>query len=90
MAPPVEYIQRTFLPVLSRLGFDIKLNCVRAGFAPVGGGKIVCEIIPRRQMTYEPLNLTERGKRISLDSGVVLANLPEHIAEREFDTCVTH
>lgn len=86
MAPPVEYIQYTFLPVLSRLGFEVKLTCTRAGFAPIGGGEIVCEIAPRREVNNEPLQLIERGKGTSLDSTVVLANLPDHIAEREHES----
>lgn len=86
MAPPVEYIQHTFIPFLARLGFQVKLTCEEAGFAPVGGGRIRCDIEPFQPQPKSALNLTERGELLGIDARVILSHVPFHVAEREFAT----
>lgn len=91
MAPPVEYIQNTFVPFLAKLGFAVELTCEQAGFAPLGGGSIRCDISPRKavennELENKPLDLTDRGELVSVDANVILAHVPFHVAEREFDS----
>lgn len=38
-APPFEFLERTFLPLVSRLGPQIVIELVRYGFYPPGGGR---------------------------------------------------
>lgn len=90
MAPPVEYIQNTFVPFLTKLGFHVDLTCEQAGFAPLGGGSIRCEISPRKKVSNQPLDLTDRGELVSVDANVILAQVPFHVAEREFDALKTN
>ena len=40
MAPPVEFLQRAYLPCMRRIGFDARIELVRPGFAPAGGGEL--------------------------------------------------
>ena len=40
MAPPVEFLQESFLPVLHRIGVSATLDLERHGFYPAGGGSI--------------------------------------------------
>lgn len=86
MAPPVEYIQNTFVPFLAKLGFGVALTCEQAGFAPLGGGSIRCDISPRKTTETKPLDLTERGELLHINANVILAHVPFHVAEREFDS----
>ena len=80
-APPFEFIDRAFLPLLRRIGYDVSAVLKRPGFYPAGGGLIEVEIGPAGES--RPLILEERGAPISRKAEAVLANLPGTIAERE-------
>ena len=40
LAPPFEFIERSFLPILNRMGPTVSAKLVRHGFYPRGGGRI--------------------------------------------------
>jgi RNA 3'-terminal phosphate cyclase (ATP) len=80
-APPFEFLDRCFLPLIRRMGFDVTAQLKRPGFYPAGGGCIEVEI--GLAGPFAPLVLEERGARISQMAEVVNANLPVVIAERE-------
>src|SRR5688572_7099138 len=40
-APPFDFLKRTFLPVLRRMGANISLELKRYGFYPAGGGRLI-------------------------------------------------
>lgn len=84
-APPLDYLQRAYLPLLKRCGPEVDLSLERYGFYPAGGGRAVAKIKPSAT-TLQPLTLTERGKLIDRQALVVLSQLPENIAARELDT----
>jgi len=46
LAPPFEFIARTFLPILNRMGPTVEARLVRHGFYPRGGGRIEVDITP--------------------------------------------
>jgi len=81
LAPSACYIQQVFLPQLKRMGAEVSLDLKQHGFAPAGGGKIVCQISPCNQLT--PLHLTDRGTEVSRSITCHLAHIGEMIAERE-------
>ncbi len=81
MAPPVEFLQESFLPVLRRIGVSASLTLLRHGFYPAGGGAIRAEIQPWSARTA--LQLLERGPLLSRRAEALVANLPAHIAQRE-------
>jgi len=81
MAPPVEFLQESFLPVLHRIGVSATLDLERHGFYPAGGGAVCAAIQPWQAQA--PLDLMERGKAIGRHAEVLLANLPAHVASRE-------
>jgi len=81
MAPPVEFLQESFLPVLHRLGISATVELERHGFYPAGGGAIRAIIQPWQVQTA--LNLQTRGKALGRHADVLLANLPAHVASRE-------
>jgi RNA 3'-terminal phosphate cyclase (ATP) len=81
MAPPVEFLHESFLPVLHRIGISATLELERHGFYPAGGGALSATIQPWQARV--PLELHERGKAISRHAEVLVANLPAHVASRE-------
>jgi RNA 3'-terminal phosphate cyclase (ATP) len=81
LAPPFEFMQYAFLPLINKMGAGVKLVLKRAGFAPEGGGCIQASIVPAAQL--QRLDIIERGKILKRHAEVILASLPLHIAERE-------
>jgi RNA 3'-terminal phosphate cyclase (ATP) len=81
LAPPFEFMAKTFLPLLARMGPQVRAKLDRYGFYPAGSGKMRVSIEPVARLT--PLDLPERGGGLRLSATVLTANLPRHIAERE-------
>jgi RNA 3'-terminal phosphate cyclase (ATP) len=69
-APPLDFMQKAFLPVVNRLGPKIEIRLERYGFYPAGGGRFTATIEP-----------CERRRAVA-----IVANLPRSIAQREIDT----
>ena len=83
-APPVEFLQKTFLPLLGRIGVRVALELESCGFYPAGGGAIDARIEPAG--TLAKLDLPESDPVRSMRAEVLLVRLPDHIAEREIET----
>lgn len=80
-APPYDFIEKAYLPVLNRMGANIHCELLRAGFYPAGGGVMKVTIAPAAQL--KTLHLTERGAVRRKLARALVANLPNTIAERE-------
>jgi len=80
-APPYDFLEKTLLAVLNRMGPQIAARLVRPGFYPVGGGEVAVSIEPARPL--RPLELMERGKIVRRRARALVSKLPESIAERE-------
>lgn len=63
-AIPIEYYPAVIIPILKKIGIDIRLNLIKRGYYPKGGGEIEVQILPTRRLF--PLNLTERGRIIRI------------------------
>lgn len=83
-APPVDFLQRAFLPLLARMGATVEVTLKKYGFFPGGGGEIIAHVRPCP--TLQGIDLCERGKQQRGFAEAYLANLPGHIAERELKT----
>lgn len=81
LAPPFDFLSRAFLPLLNRMGPQITATLERPGFYPAGGGRFRVEIQPARRL--QALRLLERGEIRQQRAEILLAHLPEHIAQRE-------
>ena len=82
-APPFDFIARTFLPVVNRMGPQVTVELQRAGFYPAGGGRFTAEIEPTGRL--EPIELVERGRERGRAARAMLSSLPLHVAERELE-----
>lgn len=83
-APPFDFLARTFLPLLERMGPKVQLQFDRYGFYPAGGGRFCAEIHPVKVLNS--IEIGERGEIVSRRAIGVVANLPRHIAQREVET----
>ncbi|UCE88119.1 MAG: RNA 3'-terminal phosphate cyclase [Pseudomonadota bacterium] len=80
-APPADFLEHAFLPLINRMGPAVSMRLVRPGFYPAGGGVLEIEIQPARRP--QPLYLEERGEFLDLHARALLSRLPDHIAARE-------
>lgn len=82
-APPFDFLARTFLPLMRRMGANVSLKLERYGFYPAGGGRFIAEIEPCAVLKSLELGLRSeiRSKRVT----AIVANLSPRIAEREIE-----
>lgn len=79
-APPFEFLAKTFLPVINRMGPRVEARLVRHGFFPRGGGRIEVDIKPA---PLRAIDCVERGGLIERSATAIFAGLPFDIADRE-------
>jgi len=84
-APPFDFLEQCFAPLLKRIGPTLELDSVRAGFFPAGGGLCRAKIVPS-PFPLRSLEIMERGRMIEQKTTAVLARLPESIGQREIQT----
>lgn len=80
-APPATYIEHVFLPTVSRMGIDARLEVGHWGFYPAGGGDIRVQIAGT-EMPPRPISLVERGELERAWGIAAVMNLPAHIPQR--------
>lgn len=83
MAPPFEFIERCFLPIINRMGPTVSARLIRHGFYPRGGGRIEVDIHPE---LLKPIDCVERGELRGVSATALFAALPFDIADREIQT----
>ena len=83
LAPPFEFMERCFLPIINRMGPSVTARLLRSGFYPRGGGRIEVEITPAPLRAIECIN---RGVLVERSALAVFAGLPRAVAEREIAT----
>ncbi|GAK60449.1 RNA 3'-terminal phosphate cyclase [Candidatus Vecturithrix granuli] len=83
LAPSFDFLEKTFLPILCRMGVNITVSLERPGFYPAGGGKFSALIEPTNQLSR--LDLFERGIIKKCSATALLSKLPQHIGERELN-----
>ena len=80
-APPYDFLERTFLPLVSRTGPKILIDLGRYGFYPPGGGRFDVFIEPA--IKPQRLDLLKRGNIRARRARALVVNLPASMAERE-------
>ncbi len=83
LAPTFDFLERAFLPLLARMGAQVKVELERPGYAPAGGGRFTAEVTPVAR--WSSLELVERGARRAIRPHAVVSDLPGSIAVRELD-----
>ncbi len=80
-SPCFHYLKEQWLFYLKKIGLDVKIEMVRAGFYPKGGGEINVSI--KHVGNVNPLTLMERGRLLRLRGISAIGNLDLSIAERQ-------
>lgn len=84
MAPPFEFLERVYLPLLARTGPRVAARLVSAGFYPAGGGRLEVEVEPGP--CPGPLILEDPGELRAVRVEALVAALPRSVGEREVAT----
>src|SRR5688572_28082698 len=82
-SPPFDFLARSFVPQLARMGANVQLELASFGFYPRGGGEIRAAITPVARLA--PLELLERGAPSRRYAEAYIAALPLHVAQRELE-----
>jgi RNA 3'-terminal phosphate cyclase (ATP) len=80
-APPFDFLEKAFLPLVNRMGPRVTAELERPGFYPAGGGRMSVTIEPAAELNR--LDIPARGEVLDRRAKAVVANLPISIAERE-------
>lgn len=83
MAPPAHFLERSFMPLLARLGARSALTLRRMGFYPAGGGELEVRIEPASAL--QPFDLLARGERHEAYAECLAPALPRNVAHRELE-----
>ncbi|MEP6502132.1 MAG: RNA 3'-terminal phosphate cyclase [Betaproteobacteria bacterium] len=84
MAPPFHFLERSFAPLLRRLGANAELSLRRLGFYPAGGGEIDVTVHPAAD-SLAPFDLLERGALHEAWADCLAPGLPRTVAQRELE-----
>ena len=79
----MDFLQRTYLPLVERMGPKVQLELVRHGFYPRGGGEILARVTPSARLAAITLN--ERGARKGGYAEAYISGIPMHVASRELE-----
>lgn len=82
MAPPFHFLERSYAPLLRKLGAESELVLRRLGFYPAGGGEIDVKIWPAGDR-LQPFDLNDRGAKLDAYAECFSPALPRSVARRE-------
>lgn len=80
-APPFDFLEKAFLPIVNSMGPKIVAILEKPGFFPAGGGRLRVTVEPVDAL--QPLTLIERGPIRRRAAYATVSNLPLGIANRE-------
>lgn len=80
-APPFEFLELAYVPLLNRMGAQVELALERPGFYPAGGGRMVVDVAPVESLAG--ICVLKRGELRRRLGRAVVSSLPRQIAERE-------
>src|SRR5262249_6685898 len=87
MAPPVDFLEHAFLPLLERLGAHVEITFERHGFYPVGGGAWSAKVSPLAR--FARLELLDRGEVRRRRGDALVAQVPNSVGVREAEALAT-
>lgn len=94
-SPCYHYLELQWLPYIKKIGFDIGLKMIRAGFYPKGNGEIVAKINTvkfsensRLLKDFKLISLNKRGRLKSVKGISAVGNLDMDIAVRQKEQAI--
>lgn len=87
MAPQIDYTSEVFRPVLEKFGATFNFEMVRRGYFPKGGGEVVVDINPVRELNA--VEMVDVGSVTALYGwSFVAGSLPMHMAHTMANSAV--
>jgi RNA 3'-terminal phosphate cyclase (ATP) len=86
-APPFDFLERVFLPLLARMGAEVDVALNRHGFYPAGGGDWSATVQPASGL--QRVDLLERGAIRAQTARALCASVPGSIGARQVDALAT-
>lgn len=83
MAPPYDFLEQAFLPLLARMGARVDVSLSRHGFYPAGGGCWSATVHPTPRL--ERLELLERGALRTQSAVALCASIPGSVGARQVE-----
>jgi RNA 3'-terminal phosphate cyclase (ATP) len=83
-APPFDFLDRAFVPLIRRMGPEVSCNLERQGFYPAGGGRFSVTVTPVSELAG--IILRERGEIKRYGCCAVVAQISKDIGYREVRT----
>ncbi len=80
-SPIYHYLEQAWLPLISALGYRVKIQLNQAGFYPRGGGRVHLDVRPVEKGL--PFICPTRGKLVRVRGISGSANLESHVAKRQ-------
>ncbi|MHB8110665.1 MAG: RNA 3'-terminal phosphate cyclase [Syntrophorhabdaceae bacterium] len=80
-APPLDFFDSVYLPLVRRMGPSIALKLLKYGFHSAGGGLVHASVHPAA--LSKKLDMNERGMVKRVKATAVVTHLPESIGHRE-------
>lgn len=87
MAPPFDFLERVFLPLLARMGGCVEVALGRHGFYPAGGGEWSAIVHPAPQLGR--LDLLARGAIRAQTARAICASIRGSVGARQADALST-
>lgn len=81
-SPPIDSLRFVFLPALSRMGVNAKLELIKRGHYPRGGGIVKLYVEPLSD-ALKPIKLINQGDVLRIRGISHCVKLPKHVAERQ-------
>ncbi|MFB2917455.1 MULTISPECIES: RNA 3'-terminal phosphate cyclase [Aerosakkonema] len=79
-SPPFSYIEKVYLPIVSRMGLQASVKLNAWGWYPQGGGEVELRLAGNH--TLSGIDLLERGALRQVRGVAVVTQLPSHIPDR--------
>ena len=83
MAPPFDFLEKSFAKALAGIGYNVDLGLQSYGFYPAGGGRITANISASENIRH--FKLTDKGKLLKRNAIALSAMLPDNVNSREID-----
>jgi len=87
-APPFDFLEKAFLPIINKMGPSVASHLDQPGFYPAGGGRFTITINPAKRLNR--IDIMERGDIIRQRACALVSNLPINIAHRELKVISEH
>ena len=82
-APPFDFLEQVYLPIVTRMGPKFESELTKFGFYPQGGGHFSVSISPCKLLSG--IEILENGGDLSPSVKAIVSKIPISIAQRECD-----